>query len=92
MCSCRSGRNKGKGAESGINKIQGDWDYLKLKDLLQELDTGEFDLELTGFDIGEIEDLMTQFHVPEEEPEFIEDIASDIKTAICPECGHEFPI
>ena len=27
---------------------------------------GDFDLELTGFDMDEIEDLMTQFHVPEE--------------------------
>jgi len=50
------------------NRLQDetDWDYEKLKDLLQELDTGEFDLELTGFDMDEIEDLMTQFHVPEE--------------------------
>jgi len=50
------------------NRLQDetDWDYEKLKDLLQELDTGELDLELTGFDMGEIEDLMTQFHVPGE--------------------------
>jgi DNA modification methylase len=50
------------------NRLQDetDWDMPKLKDLLQELDTGEFDLELTGFDMGEIEDLMTQFYVPEE--------------------------
>jgi len=50
------------------NRLQDetDWDLPKLKDLLQELDTGEFDLELTGFDMGEIEDLMTQFHVPGE--------------------------
>ena len=50
------------------NRLQDetDWDMPKLKDLLQELDTGEFDLELTGFDMGEIEDLMTQFHIPEE--------------------------
>jgi len=50
------------------NRLQDetDWDLPKLKDLLQELDTGEFDLELTGFDMGEIEDLMTQFYVPEE--------------------------
>ncbi len=83
---------KEKALNLALNKIQGDWDYLKLKDILQELDTGELDLELTGFDMEEIEELMTQFHVPEEEPEFIEDIASDIKTATCPECGHEFPI
>ena len=50
------------------NRLQDetDWDYEKLKDLLQELDTGEFDLELTGFDMGEIEDLVAQLHVPEE--------------------------
>jgi DNA modification methylase len=50
------------------NRLQDetDWDLPKLKDLLQELDTGEFDIELTGFDMDEIEDLMTQFHVPEE--------------------------
>ncbi len=50
------------------NRLQDetDWDYEKLKDLLQELDTGEFDLELTGFDMGEIEDLVAQIHVPEE--------------------------
>ena len=58
--------DKEKVLNIALNKIQGDWDYPKLKDLLEELDTGAFDLELTGFDIEEIEDLMTQFHVPEE--------------------------
>jgi len=57
---------KEKALNLALNKIQGDWDYLKLKDILQELDTGELDLELTGFDMGEIEDLVAQFHVPEE--------------------------
>jgi len=32
-----------------LNKAQGDWDLPKLKDLLQELDTGEFDIAITGF-------------------------------------------
>ena len=54
---------KEKALNLALNKIQGDWDYLKLKDILQELDTGEFDLELTGFDMDEIEDLMTQYHI-----------------------------
>jgi DNA modification methylase len=57
---------KEKALNIALNKIQGDWDYIKLKDLLQELDTGEFDIELTGFDMGEIEDLVAQLHVPEE--------------------------
>ncbi|WP_151191923.1 ParB N-terminal domain-containing protein [Desulfotomaculum copahuensis] len=46
-----------------LNKISGDWDNEKLKDLLEELDTGDFDIELTGFTEAEIEDLMIQFHV-----------------------------
>jgi len=40
------------------------WDITLLKDELEELDTGEFDIELTGFSEGEIENLMTQYHVP----------------------------
>lgn len=44
-----------------LNKIEGAWDDFKLKELLEELDTGEFDLSLTGFDESEIEKLMTEF-------------------------------
>ena len=47
-----------KALNIALNKIQGDWDFTKLADLLIELDDGEFDLELTGFDIDEIEDIM----------------------------------
>lgn len=36
-----------------------------LKDLLEELDTGALDMELTGFTEGELERLMSQFHIPE---------------------------
>ena len=65
---------KEKALNLALNKIQGDWDDLKLKDLLQELDTREFDLELTGFDMDEIEELIAQIHVPEE---IIEDEAPE---------------
>jgi len=41
-----------------------EWDLPTLKDLLEELDDGETNMELTGFTADEIEDLMTQFHVP----------------------------
>jgi len=63
-----------------------------LKDLLLEIDTGEIDTEITGFDMPEIEELMTQFHIPEDEPEFNETIVNNVKMAKCPQCGHEFPI
>jgi len=49
-----------------LNKISGEWNLPRLEDLLEELDTGDFDMEITGFDETEIEDLMTQFYVPEE--------------------------
>lgn len=58
--------SKEKALNIALNKVQGDWDLPKLKDLLQELDTGEFDIGITGFDEKEIEDLMNQLYVPDE--------------------------
>ena len=40
-----------------------------LKDVLLELDTGEIDMDLTGFDVDALEDLMTQVHV---EPDIVD--------------------
>lgn len=57
--------SKEKALNLALNKISGDWDMPKLKDLLEELDTGAFDIEITGFDMKEIEQLMTQFNVPD---------------------------
>lgn len=45
-----------------------EWDYPKLKDVFTEIDTGEFQLEVTGFDMGEIEDILTYSRVEEIEP------------------------
>ena len=61
--------SKEKALNLALNKISGDWDLPKLKDLLQELDTGDFDMEVTGFDDNELEELMIQFH-PVEEDDF----------------------
>jgi len=52
-----------KALNLALNKIEGGWDIPKLKDILEELDTGELDMEVTGFDDTEIEALMTAtFH------------------------------
>lgn len=59
-------KSKEKALNLALNKIQGDWDYPKLKDLLLEIDTGEFDIGITGFDEKEIEDLMNQLFIPDE--------------------------
>jgi len=57
-----------KSLNLALNKISGEWDYPKLKDLLEELDTGEIDIEITGFGMEELEQLMTEFDflTPEE--------------------------
>jgi len=59
-----------------------EWDLPGLKDVLESLDTGAFDMEATGFDMKEIEDLMTQFHVPEEGLTDDDAIPEDVET-IC---------
>ena len=80
---------KEKALNLALNKIQGDWDDLKLKDLLQELDTGDFDIELTGFDMDEIEDLMAQF-APIDLDDADDDGGRKKQLCICPKCGFEF--
>ena len=51
-----------------------EWDLPNLKDILQELDSGALDMDLTGFNEMAIEQLMTQVHSIDEEwqgmPEF----------------------
>lgn len=47
-----------------------EWDFKKLVSILLDMDTGEFDMDLTGFQLDEIEDLMTEYgdqEVDEEE-------------------------
>lgn len=61
-----------KALNLALNKIEGEWDMAALKDLLQELDTGELDMDMTGFDDWEIEQLMTQYYVGDDIPEELE--------------------
>lgn len=81
-------KKKEKFANIALNKISGDWDVIKLKDILEELDTGESDMNLTGFGEFEIESLMTQFHIEEDDELEIEDKIK--KETICPKCGYKF--
>lgn len=52
-----------------------EWEMPILKDILQELDTGAMDMDITGFSAEEIENLLTAV-APEES-----------ETCICGECG-----
>ena len=70
-----------------MNKISGEWDAPMLKDILEEIDNGEGDMDMTGFDDVEIEMLMTQFNPDDVSEQESPDEKQKIK---CPECGHEF--
>lgn len=48
---------KEKALNVALNKISGSWDEVKLKELLTDLKSLEYDVELTGFDISELESL-----------------------------------
>ena len=70
-----------------MNKISGEWDIPMLKDTLEEIDNGEGDMDMTGFDDVEIEMLMTQFN-PDDVSE--QERSNEKQKIKCPECGHEF--
>jgi ParB-like chromosome segregation protein Spo0J len=77
-----------KALNIALNKATGGWDMPSLKDLLQELDTGAFDVTITGFDLQELELLMNQTHQPEEKEK--KEKEKEPKIIVCPRCGHEF--
>lgn len=66
-----------------------EFDRATLKDILQDLDTGAFDMLTTGFDLPAIEALMTEFHVPEENTPIDEGAMADTKNE-CPKCGFKW--
>ena len=65
-------KNDEKALNIALNKITGQWDDLKLRDLLVELDLGDYDISLTGFDNKELEELieLTDFEPDVSEDEF----------------------
>lgn len=65
-------KTKEKALNIALNKITGEWDYAMLGDLLLDLDSQNYDLEITGFDLDEIEEIMAPLGL-EEEKEVIED-------------------
>lgn len=60
-------KTKEKALNIALNKITGEWDYSKLGDLLLELDGENYDLELTGFDNYEIENILAPVGTEEDE-------------------------
>ena len=65
-------KTKEKALNIALNEITGEWDYAMLGDLLLDLEQQNYDLEITGFDLDEIEGIMAPLGL-EEEKEVIED-------------------
>jgi ParB-like chromosome segregation protein Spo0J len=82
-----------KALNIALNKIEGDWDMPKLRDLLQELSETSLDLEITGFDEDEIENLLAELDIDEffrDHEESVDEEEEAEEKVICPNCGHEF--
>ena len=71
-----------KALNIALNKIQGDWDEEKLESLLKELKTENFDLDLTGFNSEEINDLLDDFFETTEDEFDVDKAVEEIKTPI----------
>jgi hypothetical protein len=67
-----------------------DWDLPSLRGLLIELDCGDIDMSITGFNSHELELMMTA--VKPDEPESGEQEVEKPNIIICPKCGHEFSV
>jgi len=78
--------DKEKALNIALNKQEGAWDYPKLKDLLIDIDTGNLDMEITGFDEDELEKLMAPLEYPPEK-EYDENIKTENE---CPKCGYKW--
>jgi len=65
---------------------ESDWDFGLLADLIMELDNGEIDLELTGFDASEIENIINWMNLDDDDGE-IEMEEEGEHFVECPKCG-----
>ncbi len=63
-------KQREKALNIAFNKITGEWDELKLKDLLLDLDLGDYDISLTGFEQEDLAELVDNLAV---EPEAMDD-------------------
>lgn len=70
-------KQKEKALNIALNKISGEWDELKLKDLLLDLDLGDYDISLTGFETNDLTELVDKLAIESEavDDDFNEDEA-----------------
>lgn len=62
MRHCLSSKEDEKALNIALNKITGQWDEQLLADLILDLQDSDFNLDLTGFEAPEIEDILSNVH------------------------------
>ena len=55
-------KTKEKALNVALNKISGSWDVALLKDLIDDLKDSNFDIEFTGFEPPELDEMFSQLH------------------------------
>ena len=60
--------NREKALNIALNKISGEWDFVKLADILDDFELNDFDISLTGFDDFELENFCIEEDPTEHEP------------------------
>ncbi|MHA2856912.1 transcriptional regulator [Paenibacillus lautus] len=81
-----------------LNKVSGSWDDEALARLLDDLQENGADLSLSGFDVGEIEELLAEFKEPDPDQmgDFtnreldVSDFDESNFDCKCPRCGFVF--
>lgn len=56
-------KQREKALNIALNKITGEWDEVKLKDLLLDLDLGDYDISLTGFEQNDLTELVDKLAI-----------------------------
>lgn len=81
---------KEKAANLALNHLSGEFDLPQLKDMLEELDTGDFDIEITGFSTEEIGKMMSAVPPPMPQDEMPEEDNMTTINYNCPSCGYKW--
>lgn len=71
-----------KALNIALNKISGEWNTEKLENLLQELLQENFDVNLTGFDSEEIDNILDEYLDTEEDEFDIDEAINEIQEPI----------
>jgi len=84
-----NGVHKAKALNVALNRIGEEFDIPALKDWLVEVDTGDFDIEVTGFTEEEIAGLVN--FEPSNIPFTVADEEPNPQYRKCPKCGYDVP-